>query len=228
MGALLRTFIADESSKHISVAKHGNTLIDLKNDGMVSLWNLTTDQPICTLDGRDFEFADWALSWNSQWFAGRNNNLVNVWRTDTGNLIYQFSLVPDLPHRPESKSYYPKPFPRNTLAIRGDGKAIIAIVFGGIKSICRMLIGSMSFFEMNATGMSVYGLLLRGRYSLLPIMNAPNCASGNSPMVVLSLFVMKLDAIVRFTVLIPLSTGKHWYSPSRRIWQMDSTLKRST
>jgi WD40 repeat protein len=132
-GALLRTVIADESSKHISVAKHGNTLIDLKNDGMVSLWNLSTDQPICTIDGREFEFSDWALSWNSQWFAGRNNNLVNVWQTETGDLVYQFSLVPDLPHRPESKSYYPKPLPRNTLAIRGDGKAIIAIVFGFIK-----------------------------------------------------------------------------------------------
>ncbi|GAB4239837.1 MAG: hypothetical protein Kow00121_66420 [Elainellaceae cyanobacterium] len=132
-GALLRTFIADESSKHISVAKHGGTLIDLKNDGMVSLWNLNTDQPICTIDGRDFEFSDWALSWNSQWFAGRNNNLVKVWQTETGNLVYQFSLVPDLPHQPESKSHYPKPFPRHTLAIRGDGKAIIAIVYGGIK-----------------------------------------------------------------------------------------------
>ncbi|UBF28683.1 hypothetical protein K9N68_12880 [Kovacikia minuta CCNUW1] len=107
-GALLRTFTADESSQHISVAKHGKTLIDLKNDGMVSLWNLSTDQPICTIDGRDFEFSDWALSWNSQWFAGRNNNLVKVWQTETGNLVYQFSLVPDLPHQPEGKSYYPK------------------------------------------------------------------------------------------------------------------------
>ncbi|NES94692.1 MAG: hypothetical protein F6K32_05585 [Desertifilum sp. SIO1I2] len=132
-GALVRTLTADESSKHISLAKHGQTLINLKNDGMVSLWNLSTDQRICTIDGRDFDFTDWTLSWNDRWFAGRTTNLVRVWHTETGDLVHQFSLVPDLPHRPEGKSYYPKPFPRNTLAIRGDGKAIVAIVYGGIK-----------------------------------------------------------------------------------------------
>lgn len=62
---------------------------------------------------------------------------MNVWQTETGDLVHQFSLTPELPHSPEIKSYYPKPFPRNTLAIRGDGKAIIAIVYASIKVYLR-------------------------------------------------------------------------------------------
>ncbi|WP_271251619.1 WD40 repeat domain-containing protein [Pseudanabaena sp. Chao 1811] len=103
-GAVIRTLTEWESVKWIRVTKNGQIVISFREDGTVVLQDLESDRIIGTVHSEDFVFADWVVTPDGQWLAGRKDDMVKVWQTQTGELVHTITLT-DRPNQAPASDY---------------------------------------------------------------------------------------------------------------------------